>query len=187
MSWGFFLRSWLLRSVVANGCSMDPRQGLGSKRTAPRDWGAWKPVPWLSNCEQQKSSPCGFCMEHGKRFWEFHVDTSPLLFTEMGSWQGEKRDNNGQAMCPCASSTLNIWYGNEHWRDITQRVALSESLLPWWVFLYMAECFKGRTWVSYPPCFSSSHKILLLFDMVLSTLRWLKQMTQKRGKIHLED
>lgn len=33
---------------------MTPRQELGSKETAPEDWGAWHTTSWLSTCEEQK-------------------------------------------------------------------------------------------------------------------------------------
>lgn len=100
---------------------------------------------------------------------------------KLTGWEESQRWAVHMSMCLLHSQHL-VW--KQASKGHYSEVALSDSLLPWWVFLYVAEFFKGRTRVGY---FSNSHKILLLFDLVLSSLRWLKQMAQRRRKLYLGD
>lgn len=174
---------WPLWGVVANKCSMTPRQGLNPEKTALGDRGAWHPTPRLSTCKQQKGLslyPAAPMLDQVKGFWEPAPASSPRW--EAGRW--EERQQWAVHVSPpplmlgveasVKGTSLRGW----PW---------GTACLPWWLSLDIVKYFKERSWVDYPPGFFSLHRILLLLDVVLSNPRRIKQISQKRAKMPLED
>lgn len=97
------------------------------------------------------------------------------LLTE--NWPIESTGGTGSPVSP----TVTVWCGHEHQRDTTQTVASVTAVFPddssstWWSFL------KENAGES-PPCFHNTQNTAISFH-----LRWLKQTSQKRGKVPQED
>lgn len=126
----------------------------------------------LMNIEGCKSFPCG-----DRILWT-PVDTYLLR------WEVVKRRGQATTGSPYVSFTLKVLCGDEHWRDITDKVALSDSPSSL-IFLCMAKIFKGRTQTDYSPCFYDIQNTVIWYDSF--DLRWPKQLLLKRGKRLLED
>ena len=155
---------------------MAPIQRLGSKRTAPRDQGAWHPMPQMSTCGHWRLSfPCG------KRFIQTPVDTHACLFTEMESRWGEDRQH--WAVHVSAPLQCLVWKqafkGHHSEGGFEWQYIFPEEFYTWKNFLK-----GGRGQISHHVFITQ--KTLLIWYGSFSLGR-LKQIILKRGKMPLED